>query len=53
MYCQPAQNQPKSHILFHKNGFLRDFYLMTEINLILSLYQMFFFHEKDTATINF
>ena len=28
-YCQPAQNQPKSHILFHKNGYLRDFYIMT------------------------
>ena len=28
-YCQPAQNQHKSHILFHKNGSLRDFYLMT------------------------
>ena len=26
-YCQPAQNQPKSHILFHKNGSLRDFYI--------------------------
>ena len=24
-YCQPAQNLPKSHILFHKNGSLRDF----------------------------
>ena len=28
-YCQPAQNQPKSHILFHKNVSLRDFYIMT------------------------
>ena len=28
-YCEPAQNQPKSHILFHKNGPLRDFYVMT------------------------
>ena len=26
---QPAQNQPKSHILFHKNGSLRHFYIMT------------------------
>ena len=25
-YCQPAQNQPKSHLLFHKNGSLHDFY---------------------------
>ena len=24
-YCQPTQNQPKSHILFHKNGSLRNF----------------------------
>ena len=28
-YCQPAQNQPKSHILFHKNVSLHDFYIMT------------------------
>ena len=27
-YCQPAQNLPKSHILFHKNSSLRDFYTM-------------------------
>ena len=29
-YCQPAQNQPKSHIRFHKNGSLRDFYIMIQ-----------------------
>ena len=28
-YCQPVQNQPKFHILFHKIGFLRNFYIMT------------------------
>jgi hypothetical protein len=28
-YCQTAQNQPKSYILIHKNGSLRDFYIMT------------------------
>ena len=28
-YCQPAQNLPKSHFLFHKNVSLRDFYIMT------------------------
>ena len=28
-YCQPAQVQPISYILFHKNGSLRDFYIMT------------------------
>ena len=28
-YCSPAQNQPKSYILFHKNGSLGDFYIMT------------------------
>ena len=28
-YRRPAQNQPKSHILFHKNGSLHDFYIMT------------------------
>ena len=30
-YCQPAQNQPKSQILFHKNGSPRDLYIMTLI----------------------
>ena len=29
MPCQPAQNHPKSYILFHKNDSLRDFYIMT------------------------
>ena len=29
MYWQLAQNQPKSHFLFHENVSLRDFYLMT------------------------
>ena len=33
-YCQPAQNQPKSHILFHKNGSLEDFYIMTLCTLL-------------------
>ena len=33
-YCQPAQNQPKSHILFHKNGSLRDFYDFAFISLL-------------------
>ena len=31
-YCQPAQNQPKSQILFHENGSQRDlcfWYIMT------------------------
>ena len=28
-YCQPAQNQPKSHILYLKNGSLCNFYIMT------------------------
>ena len=28
-YCQPAQNQPNSHFLFHKNVSLRDFYIIT------------------------
>ena len=28
-YCQPAQNQPKSHILSHKNGSPWDLYIMT------------------------
>ena len=35
-----AQNLPKSHILFHKNGFLRDFYVMTlhYIHMYLKLF---------------
>ena len=28
-YCQLAPNQPKSHILFHKNDSPRDLYRMT------------------------
>ena len=28
-YCQPAQNQPRSHFLFHNDDSLRDFYIMT------------------------
>ena len=31
-YCQPAQNQPKSHFRFCKNVSLRDFYIMTLIS---------------------
>ena len=27
--CQPAQNLPKTHFLFHKNVSLHDFYIMT------------------------
>ena len=30
-HYQPAQNQPKSHFLFHENVYLRDFYIMTLI----------------------
>ena len=26
-YCQPAQNQPKSYFLFHKNVSLRNFFI--------------------------
>ena len=28
-YCKPAQNQPKSHILYPKNGSLCNFYIIT------------------------
>ena len=28
-YCQPVQNQPKSHFVFHKNVSLHNFYIMT------------------------
>ena len=34
-YCQPAKNRPKSHILFHKNGSMRDFYIMTLVKTTL------------------
>ena len=33
-YCQPAQNQPKSHILFHKNCSPRDLYIMTLVKAL-------------------
>ena len=39
-YCQPAKNQPKYHILFHKNGSLRDFYIMT---LVLTIHYIFLY----------
>ena len=35
-YCQPAQNQPKSHFLFYKNVSLGDFYIMTLIGTMSS-----------------
>ena len=35
--CQLVQNQPKSHILFHKNGLPRDFYIMTLLAAHLAL----------------
>ena len=45
-YCQPAQKQPKSRILFHKNGLPRDFYIIDfdhgigfNINIVLILLQ--------------
>ena len=34
-YCQPAQNQPKSHILFHKNVSLRGFYILTLLSRLI------------------
>ena len=34
-YCQLAQNQPKYHILLHKNGSLCDFYIMTLVKMLL------------------
>ena len=37
-YCHPPQNQPKSHILFHKNDSLRDFYTMTLTGLVKLLH---------------
>ena len=33
-YYQPAQNQPKSHILFHKNGPLRDLHISIMILIV-------------------
>ena len=38
-YCQPAQNQPNSHVLFYKNGSLQDFYIKTLIIPILRFSQ--------------
>ena len=33
-YCQPARNQPKSHILNHNNGYLRNFYILTLVQAL-------------------
>ena len=38
-YSQPAQNQPKSHFLLHKNFSLHNFYIMT---LILTYFAKLF-----------
>ena len=35
-YCHPAENQPKSHFLFHKNISPRDFYIMTLCEFIVN-----------------
>ena len=32
-YCQPAQNQPKFHFLFHKNGSLCNFYISNDFDI--------------------
>ena len=34
--CQLAKNQPKSHILFNKNGSIGDIYIMNLLNLLLT-----------------
>ena len=47
-YCQPAQNQPKTNpnlILFHKNGSLCNFYIMTLSTSVVTL--------KKTTTFQF
>ena len=56
-YCQPTQKQPKYHIMFHKNGSPRHFYLMTLVRL-LQLEALNFPHrltnlEKHTSMDNF
>ena len=44
-YCQSAQNQLKSHFLFHKNVSLRNFYIMTlGVVILLWLHPCFGFH---------
>ena len=48
LYCQLTQNQPKSHILFHKNGSLSDFYIMTFIcaSILVNETAMFLFRHE-------
>ena len=50
-YCQPAQNQPKSHILFHINGSPRDLYsIMTlTIHAWQSVYLALLLKLRSTA----
>lgn len=36
-HCQLAQNSPTSPILLHRNGLLRDFYIMTLLAVYLAL----------------
>ena len=48
-YCQPAQNQPKSHFLFHKNDSLRDFYIiiLTLVSFCPTIVQCLFFYQSN------
>ena len=39
-YCQPAQNQPKSHFLFHKNPSLLNFYIMTLMRTLAEFFYL-------------
>ena len=37
IFCQMAQNQHKSHFLFHKNVSLHDFYIGNDFVYVLSM----------------
>ena len=49
-YCQAAQNQPKSHFLFHKNVSLRDFYTYSDFDYRFPLIGIGF-HLNDAIRV--
>ena len=54
-YCQPAQNQLKSHILFHKDDSLLDVYIMTLLLVAAAnfslIYKMHDFQDGNPCTL--
>jgi hypothetical protein len=50
-YCQPTQNQPNSHFLFHRNVSLCNFYIMTLCHKGLLSFPPLGFEGKFTCNL--